>query len=191
MNKKSKFIYLIGLFLLGLSSLFADTNYENGKERELSLYESSYTSIAQKDCQTLESDNLGSIQECESFAGMKVTVIEGDIRQSITLTREGKQYDLNFWNTISYGFSSLGLELEWRYLHNQFDNPVGVIVRLEVNEDEDDMEKVTSYLVVSKITEKEICVVGKVTPQKSQKESAREMVEKSATMSCISTLKLK
>jgi len=192
MNKKSTFIYLIGLSFFTLVSLFADTNYEKSKEEsEPSLYESSHTSIAQKDCQTLESDNLGSIQECESFAGMKVTVIEGDIRQSITLTREDKQYELNFWNTISYGFSSLGLELEWRYLHNQFDNPVGVIVRLEVNEDEDDMEKVTSYLVVSKITDKEICVVGKVTPQKNQKEAAREMVEQSATMNCISTLKLK
>jgi len=191
MNRKSTFIYLIGLFLLSLISLNAETIIENNEDEETSMYESSYTSIAQKDCRTLESDNLGSIQECESFAGMKVTVIEGDIRQSITLSRDDKQYELNFWNTVSYGFSSLGLELEWRYLHNQFDNPVGIIVRLEVNEDEDDSEKVTSYLVVSKITEKEICVVGKVAPQKNQNEAAREMVEQSNKMSCISTLKLK
>lgn len=191
MNKKFTFIYVISLFLLGVLSAHANSNYENSEEEKLSMYESSHTSIAQKDCRTLESDNLGSIQECESFAGMKVTVIEGDIRQSITLARDDKKYELSFWNTISYGFSSLGLELEWRYLHNQFDNPVGVIVRLDVNEDEEDSEKVTSYLVVSKITEKEICVVGKVAPQSSQHEVARAMVEKADEMECISSLKLK
>jgi hypothetical protein len=191
MNEKFTFIYLISLFLLGGLLVHANSNYENKEEEKISLYESSYTSISQKDCRTLESDNLGSIQECESFAGMKVTVIEGDIRQSITLARDDKKYELSFWNTISYGFSSLGLELEWRYLHNQFYNPVGVIVRLDVNEDEENTEKVTSYLVVSKITEKEICVVGKIIPQKSQKEVARRMVESSHEMKCIGSLKLK
>ena len=53
MNKKSTFIYLIGLSFFTLVSLFADTNYEKSKEEsEPSLYESSHTSIAQKDCQT-------------------------------------------------------------------------------------------------------------------------------------------
>ena len=188
MNKK---VVLIGLCLFTFTLSYADSDDEKREDEKVSLYESSYTSIAQKDCQTLESDNLGSIQNCESFANMKVTVIEGDIRQSITLTRDEKKYELNFWNTISYGFSSLGLELEWRYKRNQFDNPMGMIVRLEVNEDDEDSEKVTSYLIVSKITEKEICVVGKVSPRKSQVESAREMLEQSEQMSCLGSLKLK
>ena len=188
MNKK---VVLIGLCLFTFTLSYADSDDEKREDEKVSLYESSYTSIAQKDCQTLESDNLGSIQNCESFAGMKVTVIEGDIRQSITLTRDDKKYELNFWNTISYGFSSLGLELEWRYKRNQFDNPIGMIVRLEVNEDDEDMEKVTSYLVVSKISEKEICMVGKVSPRKNQHESARIMLEKSAEMSCLNSLELK
>ena len=186
MKKKIISIYFI---LLALTFCFAETNH--GKDDDTSSrYESSFTSIAQKDCQTLESDNLGSIQECESFAGMKVTVIEGDIRQSITLARDDKKYELSFWNTISYGFSSLGLELEWRYLRNQFDNPLGMIVRLEVNEDDENLDNVVSYLVVSKITEQEICVVGKVIPQKNQEEVARRMVEKSKDMQCLSSLKL-
>jgi len=186
MKKKIISVYFL---LLGITFCFAEKNHGKDDEKS-SHYESSFTSIAQKDCHTLESDNLGSIQECESFAGMKVTVIEGDIRQSITLTRDNKKYELSFWNTISYGFSSLGLDLEWRYIRNQFDNPLGMIVRLEVNEDDENLDDVTSYLVVSKITEKEICVVGKVSPQKNQEKVARGMVENSKDMQCLSSLKL-
>jgi len=184
MNKRVTFIYLISLLFLG-GIVHAENHHDKSESDEFSIYESSYTSIAQQDCQTLESDNLGSIQECEPFAGMKITVIEGDVRQSITLTREDKKYELNFWNTISSGFSSLGLTLEWRYKRNHKDNPLGMIVRLEVNEDEEDLDKVTSYLVVSKITEQEICVVGKVEPQKDQNDVAQRMVESATQMTCL------
>jgi len=187
MNKKITLIYILGLSLFGLASLQAN----NRELDSYSMYESSYTSIAQKDCRTLESDNLGSIEECESFADMKVTVIEGDIKQGITLTRESRRYELNFRSAVSYDFISLGLELEWRYKRNQFDNPIALITRLDVNDDQENLDKITSYLVISKITEKEICVVGKVEPQKNQDEIARRMAEKSSKMSCISSLELK
>lgn len=183
MDKKIILVYILGLLFLGSISLQAD----NKKSKDYALYESSYTSIAPKDCRTLESDNLGSIEECESFADIKVTVIEGDIKQGITLTRDNQRYELNFRNTISYAFISLGFELEWRYKRNEFENPMALIVRLEVNEDPEDLDKVTSYLVVSKITEKEICIVGKVEAQKNQDKVARAMAEKSHEMSCISS----
>jgi hypothetical protein len=186
MNKKITLMYILGLFLFGLNYVKAN----NKKSDNCSIYESSYTSIAQKDCRTLESDNLGSIEECESFADMKVTVIEGDIKQGITLTRDNQRYELNFRNAISYSFISLGLELEWRYKRNEFENPLALIVRLEVNNDLENLDKTTSYLIVSKITEKEICIVGKIKSQKNQDDIARQMAEKSKTLSCISSLKL-
>ena len=130
MNKKIILIYIIGLLIFGLG--FVEANNKKNRKNS-SIYESSYTSIAQKDCRTLESDNLGSIEECESFADIKVMIIEGDIKQGITLTRDGKQYELNFRNAVSYAFISLGLELEWRYRRNEFDNPIALIVSLEVN----------------------------------------------------------
>jgi len=185
MNKKITFIYVLALFFFGQALLEAD-------QKELSsdsMYESSYTSIAQKDCQTLESDNLGSIEECESFAGMKIIVIEGDIKQGIILTRDNKRYELDFRSVIFQGFISLDLELEWRYKRQEFDNPMAMIVRLEVNEDEEDMEKITSYSLVSKITEKEICIVGKVQIEENQDELAYKMAEEAYTMPCISSIK--
>jgi len=186
MNKKITLIYILGMLLFGLGYIQAD-NKESDND---SLYESSYTSIAQKDCRTLESDNLGSIEECESFADIKVTVIEGDIKQGIMLRRDGKNYELNFRNAISYTFISLGLELEWRYKRNQFDNPIALITRLDVNNDPEDPEKISSYLVVSKITDNEICIVGKIEAQKNKNQMAKDMAEKSSTMSCIETIKL-
>jgi hypothetical protein len=153
------------------------------------MYESSYTSIAQKDCQTLESDNLGSIEECESFAGMKVIVIEGDTKQGIILTRDNKRYELDFGSLVSQGFISLNSDLEWRYKRQEFDNPRAMILRLEVNEDEDDVEKVTSYALISKITENEICVVGKIKTEENQDELVRKMAEEAISMPCLSSIK--
>jgi len=187
MDKKITRIYILGLLLFGLGSIQAESKKTDGSN---SIYESSYTSIAPKDCRTLDSDNLGSIEECESFADMKVTVIEGDIKEGISLTRDNQRYELNFSSALSYAFLSLGLELEWRYKRNEFDNPLALIVRLEVNEDPEDLDKTTGYLVVSKITEKDICIVGKIEAQKNQDEIARDMAEKSHEMSCLSSIKV-
>jgi len=172
------FITFITIITMNLSPLHAN-------EKNNSNFTSSYTSIDQKDCLTLDSDNLGSIQECEPFNDIKVKVIEGDIRQSISLTRDKKEYDLEFWTTVSAGFSSLGSKIEWRH---QIGNPlklVGMIVRLDVNEDSDDLDNMTSYLVVSKITQETICVVGKIMPEKRQNELAREMLDSVKELPCL------
>ena len=74
---KNKITFIVFLtILISLSSLL------NAEEIE-TKFTSSYTSIDEKDCLTLDSDDLGSIQECESFADIRVKVLEGDIRQSI------------------------------------------------------------------------------------------------------------
>jgi len=185
MNKKITLIYMFGLLFFGFTSIKAENKKPNS-----SMYESSYTSIAPKDCRTLESDNLGSIEECESFADMKVTIIEGDIKQGITLTRDNKRYELNFRNAVSYSFISLGLELEWRYKRNEFEDPLALIVKLDVSEEQEGIDKVTSYFIISKITEKEICIVGKVEPQKNQNSIAQDMADKSHNISCLPSLKL-
>jgi len=155
------------------------------KDLNTTPYASSYTSIEQKDCLTLDSDNLGSIQECESFSDIKVKVIEGDIRQSITLTRNEKEYELEFCSTVSSAFSSLGSKIEWRHKKQEPEKLKGMIVRLEVNDDPDDMEHISSYLVVSKITNDNICVVGKILPQENQNEVARKMLDSSTKLPCL------
>jgi len=150
-------------------------------------FDSSYTSVKEKDCTTLETHEAGSVQSCPKFGDIKVKVIEGDLRQSITLNRNGTDYPLNFWETVSANWSELGPKIEWRYKTGKSGNPVGIIVRLNVSENPEKPQKKTSYLVVSKITTDNICVVGKVSPQAKQNQKARTMAEQSADMSCLNT----
>ncbi|CAA6799081.1 MAG: Unknown protein [uncultured Sulfurovum sp.] len=173
-----KIITFAIVLLLNCSILYAE-------ETILSKNTSSYTSIDQKDCVTLDSDNMGSIQECESFTGIGVKVIEGDIRQSIILTRNEKEYDLAFWSTVSSAFSSLGLKIEWRHELGKPEKVKGMIVRFEASDDYENLDKVSSYLVVSKITKDEVCVVAKVLPQKNQNEMARKILDSTDILPCL------
>jgi hypothetical protein len=148
-------------------------------------FDSSYTSIEEKDCTTLKTDEVGSVQSCPSFGNIKVRVTEGDLRQSIILTRSGTDYPLNFQETVSANMSELGPKIEWRYKSGKPGNPVAMIVRLNISENPEKLHKTRSYLVVSKITTDNICVVGKVPPQRKQNQKARTMAEQSADMPCL------
>ena len=178
MNKKITFITTLMTILLCSSLSYAE---ESSNEK----YTSSYTSIDEKDCMTLDSDDIGSIQECESFGDIGVKVLEGDIRKSITLTRKDIFYILNFQSTVSTAFSTLGSKIEWRHEKGKPKNLKGMIVRFEVYDDLDDLDKIHSYLVVSKITPHAICVVGKILPQSNQNELARAMLDSKEELPCL------
>jgi len=177
MNKKVTFT-IFTLLILFPFLLHAD----EGSEQRLT---SSYTSIAEKDCITLDSDDLGSIQECEPFYDIRVKVIEGDIRQSITLLRKSREYELNFRSTITSAFSSLGSKIEWVHEVDKPENPKGMIVRINSTENTESIEGLTSSLVVSKITLDKICVIGKILPQNNQNNIARGLLENAKEMPCI------
>lgn len=175
MNNKITFV-----ILLLLSSLLLQA-----KEKNVFLNMSSYTSIAEQDCITLNSDNMGSIQECEPFLDIKVKVIEGDLRQSIVLMRKGKEYDLNFWSIVSPMFSFLGQKIEWRH---QLDKPKklkGMIVRFEASDNFENLDKTSSYLVVSKISKDKICVVAKIAPSEHQNKIARKILDAKKVLPCL------
>ena len=175
MKKIITFLILFFLFTVAIEA----------EEQRVSINTSSYTSIDQKDCITLDSDNGGSVQECEPFLDIGVKVIEGDIRQSIILRRNGKEYDLAFGSTVSPAFSSLGLKIEWRHELSKPKNLKGMIVRLEVSDDYENLDKTSSYLVVSKLMHKDICVVAKISPQKDQNEIAREILDSTEKLACL------
>lgn len=149
------------------------------------IFTSSYTSINQKDCMTLDSDNLGSIQECEPFAHIGVKVIEGDIQQSIILTRNRKEYVLDLTGIIGSRFSLLGSKIEWRHELGKPENLKGLIVRFEVSHNHEQLEDVSSYLLVSKVLNDEVCVVAKVVPQNYQAKRAREILDSQQSLPCI------
>jgi len=148
-------------------------------------YESTYTSIKENQCHTISTDGLGSTQECNSFANINVQVIDSDLRQSITLLREGDLYPLNFFIKVSSRWSLLGDKIEWRYKKSDTGHPIALIVRFNVSEDLNNPDKMTSYLVVSKITPDNICVVGKIPPLTNQNQLARNMAEIAQDMDCL------
>ena len=148
-------------------------------------YDSIYTSIKENHCRTILTDELGSTQECRSFANINVQVIDSDLRQSITLLRRGNLYPLNFFVKVSSRWSMLGDKIEWRYRKNDRTHPIAMIVRFKVSENPNNPNKITSYLVVSKITPDNICVVGKIPPQANQNQLARNMAERAQNMDCL------
>ena len=172
MKMKQIWILAVASTSFGVLPVYANDFYSN------------YTLIEEKDCTTIETDKIGSVQSCPGVGDIEVQVIEKDLRQSITLSRKGTDYPLNFWETVSTNFSELGTKIEWRYKKSSTSNdPIALITRLNVSENPG--RPMTSYLVVVKITTDQICVVGKLPPQSEQNQKARIVAEQSAGMPCL------
>lgn len=145
---------------------------------------SSYTGLGEKACKTIEStsDEGGSYRGlCPGVGGYKLEAIEGDLRQSINvIDAKKKKHELNLWN-VSGGFSSLGEQAEWRMKGK---TPIALIVRFNVSENPEDSSKLTSYLVVIKLTKESICVTVALKPTRSHNFEARKAADVSATRPC-------
>jgi hypothetical protein len=143
-----------------------------------------YTDLTDKKCKTLESnpDEGGSyLGECPGVAGYKLQVLEGDLRQSINvIDPKRKKTELDLWN-VSGGFSSVGEQAEWRMKGK---TPIALIVRFNVSENPEDSSKITSYLVVMKITKEKICVTEVLKPTRSHNFEARRAADRSAARPC-------
>ncbi len=142
-----------------------------------------YTSTRTGACRTISSDpnGAGSYEgECPGVGGYKVRLLEGDIRQTLNIiTPAKKKFELNFWSYYS-GFSAIGEKIEWRTKKGV---PVALIARFNVANAEDST-KSTSYLMVSKISKTESCVVDVIMPGAKQNEEARISADAAATKSC-------
>lgn len=143
-----------------------------------------YTDLDAKKCKTLEltQDEGGLYKgECKGVAGYKLHVIEGDLRQTITIVDpKGKEHALEFWN-LTGAFSSVGAKAEWRM---QAEKPIALIVRLNVSENPEDSSKIKGYLVVAKITPDAICVTDFLAPTRSHNYEARRTADRSASRPC-------
>jgi hypothetical protein len=150
--------------------------------------DSAYTKVNHRSCNVSQSENDGysSVSICPEYADIKVELRESDIRQDISLIRQGKRYDLQFIYKVSGASSFFGPNIEWRFLKGNADYPVAMISRyIAADEYVDGIQKNVSYLVVTKISENSICIVGKVYPSKDQNIKARKMADKAKMMSCI------
>lgn len=152
--------------------------------------DSAYTKIDTTHCTVIASDRGvadSSVSKCQPYAGIDVLVEYGDARDDIVLVRKGKPYYLDLQRHISWAFSMLGDTIEWRFPSKKPYQPVAMIVRFNAQDkiDKKGMPSNVSYLVVTKITDKEICIVGKIDPVRNQNLKARDMADRASTMACL------
>ena len=142
-----------------------------------------YTSTSDKVCkQQQAADDEGGdyVGICPGVGGYKLKLIEGDLRQTLTvITPKKKEHPLRF-NEFYYTFSAIGDKVEWRLKHGV---PVALIARYNVS-DAENSEKRTSYLMVVKITKSFSCVTEVVPPEAKQNERARKLADAASTKAC-------
>lgn len=140
-----------------------------------------YTNLSAEKCKaTKESKDDGYVGICDGTGGFKLEVSEGDLRQNIkVISPSKKKFDLNLWGFYG-GFSSLGEKAEWRMKGAV---PIALIVRFKVS-DAEDSSKITSYLMVAKISKTSACIVDVVNPGKMQNEDAQKIADSASKMAC-------
>jgi hypothetical protein len=152
---------------------------------------SHYTSLEPKRCQTLRAKGAAGdySAKCPGVAGYTLLVEEGDLRNNITvITPRGDKHSLELWQVVSTAFSTLGKQAEWRTSVQKGKLvPVSLIVRFIASEDAAVPNKTTSYLAVSKITSKAICVTDKISPGPQANEEARRAADNASDKPCLKT----
>jgi hypothetical protein len=166
-------------FVLSLAAVFALT---------LSVLAAPNTSVysSLSGCKLVKTGQDWSVQACRGVGGYNLQLEYDDSRESITVYGPDRQkHALELWQVVSSGFSSVGKKAEWRMAtRNGKLVPVALIVRFDASENPADSSKVTSYLVVAKITPEKICVVDKIAPSATANEEARRSADASADKPC-------
>ncbi len=148
-----------------------------------------YSDPSSSKCKTIEVDKEtgSSTQICPGIAGYKLLVLDDDARQSITVvTPGGKNHPLDFWQAITYAFSSVGSKAEWRVARSKGKiSPVALIVRVNASEDSANFSRLTSYLAVVKVTPEKICVTHKIPSGGKANEAARHAADTAQTAACL------
>lgn len=174
-------IYYLAAVLLLLSAVNALAQ----KQKITSVY----TTLADKQCKTIELnvEESGYYRgRCPGTGGYKLELIEGDLRQTINVITPGKKkYELSLWTNVSSAFSAVGDKAEWRVLTKKGKiTPLALIVRFNASENPDNPNQMTSYLVVSKITAKNVCVTDIIKPKTNANAEAQKLADESANKAC-------
>jgi hypothetical protein len=171
--------------------LLAFTAFAIGATPHASEPRSSYTEISPKDCELIPaSDEPGDEDglRCPGPAGYGLLALSGDLRATVTIVApDGSEHPLEFWQTISGHFSTLGPRAEWR-LRESDGIPRALIVRVFANEDPEHPDKRTSYLAVAKITPGETCVTDRILGGADDNARARAAADESANRPCVEAL---
>ena len=138
-------------------------------------------------CKLVKTGRDWSVQACQGVGGYNLQLLYDDSRESVTVFGPDRQeHPLELWSVVSTGFSSVGQKAEWRVTKkNGKVVPSALIVRFNASENPEDSTKVTSYLVVAKITPQKICVTDKIAPSATANEEARRAADTSAARPCL------
>lgn len=138
-------------------------------------------------CKLVKTGHDWSVSACRGVGGYNLQLEYDDARESITVYGPDRQkHPLEFWRVVSTGFSSVGQKAEWRVTtKNGKTVPHALIVRFNASENPEDSTKVTSYLVVAKITPGKVCVTDKIAPSATANEEARRAADASADKPCL------
>jgi hypothetical protein len=157
----------------------------------LSVWAAPMTSVysSLSGCKTVKTGRDWSVQACRGVGGYNLQLEYDDSRESITVFGPDRQaHPLNLWSVVSTGFSSVGQKAEWRMTKkNGKMVPAALIIRFNASENPEDSTKVTSYLVVAKITPGKICVTDKIAPGANANQEARSAADASADKPCLET----
>ncbi|NKB89024.1 MAG: hypothetical protein GKS06_12485 [Acidobacteria bacterium] len=133
-------------------------------------------------------EEASSTSACAGAGGYRLLVHDGDARQSITIVRpDGTEWPLDYWSTVTQGFSAVGWEAEWRVSGRGGDAvPTALIVPVNASEWSDDQDEVpVSYLAIAKITADTACVTDVLTPALHQSDRARRLADSAAQRQCL------
>jgi hypothetical protein len=161
--------------ILFISLLFSSAAF--GQTKSL------YTGLTAKDCKaSKEPVEDGYVGICPGLAGYTLELVEGDLRQTVNvITPDKKKHELELWSNVSSGFSSIGAKAEWRM---QGKTPLALIMRFNASENPEDSSKITSYLVVVKISKADVCIIDILRPSKTQNIDARRLADTPAKRVC-------
>lgn len=160
---------------------------------DLPPYFSQYTSLAPKDCVTLDSDSLHPNPEidfyeaeCPAFGGYQLTVGGGDLRYHVGLSYNGKSIEL----VSPPSFHDVGAKAEWRFkrIEKTGDGdykplsaePIGLIYRLNMDSYDENTgkNKTIQELVVVRLKGSESCVIGRVKQSGKMNIEAQALADK-------------
>ena len=156
---------------------------QDGAETALPARASVFTAAGDKNCRTISTDEetgdwTGS---CPGHAGYGVEQSSGDLRDDITLIKDGKRTELQLPTLVANGaFDSIGERIEWR-------GPAGgppdvLVVRVFIANDQGENDG--GHLAVARLIPTP-CLIGIVRPQPGQSDKARAMADATPLPSCL------
>lgn len=175
---KVKYLVTVVAIIIGILPAFVAA--------QSNVIKSVYTDLSEN-CRTVENDHLDLVNRCHGPAGYDLLAGLYDERFNITVIAPSKkEFDQHYRTISTFNFSDPGGKAEWRVRESGGKMvPFALIVRVMVQEDAE-IPKETSYMAVSKITGRSICITDSIAPGPNQNERARAAADFAETKPCLS-----